>query len=480
MSDPVTVTDRGRVRGCRTAHGYAFMGVPFAKAPFGPLRFRAPEPTEPWEGVRPTVEPAPTAPQPATGFTMIPEPIVAGGDAPECLSLNVWTPDLGSGGLPVLVWIHGGGFTNGTPSSSWYDGDRFARDGVVVVSIGYRLGAEGFLNIAGTPANRGVLDWISALEWVQRNAPAFGGDPERVTVAGQSAGGAATMLLSTLPQATGLFAAAIPMSGSVFPSPSFESTVALGERLARHLGISPTLADFERIPPGALVDAQVAVTAAIEESAGDEPGRGFGFFPFVDGEVVARPPMEAIRGRIGWDLPLLIGTTRAEFNAATRLSAIDDETAIRRLAALGLDPAGIDAYRAVAPEPGEQLGQAVTDGMFRMPALRVAEARMGAPAPTFHYEFAWASEELGGLGSVHCLDLPFVFDVLDDDHAKVVAGERAPQGLADDMHAAWVSFVTDHDPGWVPFGAPTRSTMVFDERSEVVEDLHASIRSLWR
>jgi para-nitrobenzyl esterase len=425
------------------------------------------------------LESAPTAPQPATGFTMIPEPIVDGGDAPECLSLNVWTPDLGSGGLPVLVWIHGGGFTNGTPSSTWYDGDRFARDGVVVVSIGYRLGAEGFLNIPGTPANRGVLDWISALEWVQRNAAAFGGDPARVTVAGQSAGGAATMLLSTLPQATGLMAAAIPMSGSVFPSPSLESTLGLCDRLARHLGIRPTLAAFERIPPGDLVDAQVAVSAADAEATGDESEREFAFFPFVDGEVVLRSPMEAIRRRIGSDLPLLIGTTREEFNAATRLSAIDDESATRRLAGLGLDPAGIAAYRSADHVPGEQLGQAVTDRMFRMPALRVAEARLGAPAPTFHYEFAWASEELGGLGSVHCLDLPFVFDVLDDDHAKVVAGERAPQGLADEMHAAWVSFVTDHDPGWVPFCSPGRSTMVFDEGSEVVEDLHAPIRSLW-
>jgi para-nitrobenzyl esterase len=479
MSDPVTSTDRGRVRGRPTAHGYAFMGIPFAKAPFGPLRFCAPQVTDRWEGDRPAIDPAPTAPQPVSGFTLIPEPTIDGGDAPECLSLNVFTPDLGSGGLPVLVWIHGGGFTTGTPSSTWYDGDRFARDGVVVVSVGYRLGAEGFLNIRGAPPNRGVLDWLAALEWVQRNVSAFGGDPHRVTVGGQSAGGAATMLLTTLGAARGLFRSAIPMSGSVFPAPSQEASLGLTARIAAHLGINPTLADFAGVSPGALVDAQVAVTGDAGGARAERAGDEFAFFPIADGEVVPRSPMHAISQGVGSQLPLLIGATQQEFNAMARSQPIDEEAAKRRLARLGLDQVGVAAYSAPDETPAEQVGQATTDRMFRMPALRVAEARLGAPAPTFHYEFRWRTEALGGLGAVHCLDLPFVFDVLDDGHAKLIAGEHAPQALADQMHAAWVAFVTDNDASWPAFRSDSRVTMVFDQSSKVVEDLHAPIRRLW-
>jgi para-nitrobenzyl esterase len=479
-TDPVASTDRGRVRGAATPHGYAFRGVPYAKAPFGPLRFRAPEATDAWEGDRPAIDPAPTAPQPATGFTLIPEPTVDGGDAPDCLALNVFTPDLGAAGLPVLVWIHGGGFTTGTPSSSWYDGDRFARDGVVVVSVGYRLGAEAFLDIPGAPANRGVLDWIAALEWVQRNVASFGGDPGRVTVGGQSAGGAATMLLATLPAARGLFRAAIPMSGSVFPAASPEATRPLADRIARHLGIGTSLGEFALVTPSALVDAQVAATANPDGSFGARFGGELSFFPFVDGEVVPESPMGAISAGATASLPLLIGATEQEFNAAARFASVDDELADRALRNLGLDDAGLAAYRAAHPNPGERLGQAVTDRMFRVPALRVAQARSNAAASTYHYEFQWRTAALGGLGAVHCLDLPFVFDVLDDDHVTVVAGDAPPQGLADDMHRAWVAFVTEGDPGWAPFRDDTPATMVFDETSKVVDDLLGPIGPLWR
>jgi para-nitrobenzyl esterase len=479
MSEPVASTDRGRVRGTPSAHGYVFRGVPFAKPPFGPLRFRAPEVTDAWEGDRPATRSAPTAPQPATGFTLIPEPTIDGGDAPDCLALNVFTPDLGAANLPVLVWIHGGGFVAGTPSSTWYDGDRFARDGVVLVSVGYRLGSEGFLNIPEAPANRGVLDWIAALEWVQRNIASFGGDPGKVTVAGQSAGGAATMLLTTLPLAAGLFRAAIPMSGSVFPAPSAGATLRLRDRIAAHLGIGTGLGDFEAVAPAALVEAQVAVTSAADASMADRFGGELSFFPFVDGEVVPASPLRAAAAGSGSTLPFLIGTTREEFNAASRFMPMDDERAARALAALGLDGAGIAAYRAGGAAPGEQVGQAVTDRMFRVPALRVAEARLTASASTYHYEFGWRTAELGGLGAVHCLDLPFVFDVLDDDHVKVVAGDAPPQDLADEMHAAWVAFVVEGDPGWAPFRPDGRATMVFDETSKVVEDLHGPMPSLW-
>ena len=479
MREPVTVTERGRVRGSTTPHGFAFLGIPYAKAPFGPLRFGPPVAPDSWAGDRPAIAAAPTAPQPATGFTLIPEGTIDGGEAPDCLVVNVFTPDLGGAGLPVLFWIHGGGFTNGTPSSSWYNGDRFARDGVVVVTVGYRLGAEGFLNIPGATPNRGVLDWIAALEWVQRNIAQFGGDPSKVTIAGQSAGGAATMLLTTLPQAQGLFRAAIPMSGSVFPAPSPESTLRLTERVAAQLGIAMRVEDFVGIAPSALVEAQIAASSNPEGGIAERFAGQLNFFPFVDGDVVPRPPMLGVAAGIGSTTPLLIGATQEETNAVLRMVPLDDGQQEEALVALGLDESGVATYRSAGGSFGQQLGQAVTDRMFRIPALRVAEARFDAPAATYHYDFEWRSAALGGVGAVHCLDIPFVFDVLDDDHVKVVAGDAPPQDLADFMHAAWVSFVSAGDPGWSPFQPDRRATMVFDETPKVIDDVLAPIRSLW-
>jgi para-nitrobenzyl esterase len=377
------------------------------------------------------------------------------------------------------VWIHGGGFVTGTPSSTWYDGDRFARDGVVVVSVGYRLGAEGFLNIPGAPANRAVLDWIAALEWVQRNAAAFGGDPAKVTVGGQSAGGAASLLLSTLAPARGLFRSVIPMSGSVFPAPSPDVTLELTARVAEHLGIEVDLASFERVPPAQLVEAQIAATTAPAGSVTERVGRGLRFFPFTDGEVVPVSPMRAVADGAGSDLAFLMGTTQEEFNAASRMTPMDEDEAVQGLGRMGLAEDGVAVYQKTGGTPGNWVGQAVTDRTFRIPSLRVAEARRG-PGPTFHYEFQWRSPARGGMGAVHCLDLPFVFDVLDDDHVKVVAGDGPPQELADRMHGAWVAFIRDGDPGWPAFNLEQRPTMVFDETDKVVEDLHGPIRSLWR
>src|SRR5581483_3418036 len=167
----------------------------------------------------------------------------------------------------------------------------------------------------------------------------------------------------------------------------------------------------------------------------------------------------------------LIGATREETTALARLMPLTEEQETAAYAGLKLSPEAIAHYRA-----GAGLGQAVTDRMFRMPALRIAEARSGGPAPTFNYDFQWATPQLGGLGAVHCLDLPFVWDVLDDDHVKVVAGDDPPPALAATMHTAWVRFITDGDPGWTPFDTSTRTSMVFDETSKPMEDVLADVR----
>ena len=204
-ADVVVLTARGRLRGARDGPALRFLGIPYAQSPASAGRFGAPEAPDRWDGTRDALRYGATSPQPDRGITLIPEPIIAGDNE---LNLNVFTPDLGAARLPVLVWIHGGGFFGGGNASPWYRGGPFARDGVVLASLNYRLGAEGFLEVPGAPANRAVRDWVRALEWVQENIAAFGGDPARVTIAGQSAGGGACAALLGVPAARGLFRAA--------------------------------------------------------------------------------------------------------------------------------------------------------------------------------------------------------------------------------------------------------------------------------
>lgn len=473
----VAATTIGRVSGRTEPWGATFLGIPYARPPFGPDRFGAPRPAEPWTGTRDATIQAPTAPQPAQGFTIIPEPVVDGGEQPDCLALNIFTPDLGAAALPVLVWFHGGGFLTGTPSSPWYDGRSFARDGVVVVSVGYRLGAEAFLHLDDAPPNRGVLDWLAALRWVQDNVAAFGGDPSRVTIGGQSAGGAACSTLATLPAARDLFGRVIAMSGSVGPSPTLDRARAVTAAVAGALGCEPTAAALRSVTPADLVAAQLT-TPPHSGSATSAIGDLLPYAPYLDGEVVSVHPLEAIRSGATAHLDLLVGTTAEEMDAAMRSLDLDDDRLRRRLGRLGLDPAGVDRYATDPGSNGERYGRALTDASFRVPALRVAEARACDAAATYHYEFRWRAPA-SGFGSVHCLDLPFAWDLLDAERVDVVAGDAPPQGLADRMHRAWVDFISAGDPGWPRFELDTRTSRVFDEEDQVVSDLDGERLGRW-
>jgi para-nitrobenzyl esterase len=486
--EPVVSIAEGRVRGLEHPHGFAFLGIPFAEPPFGSHRFGAPMRTGHWDGVRDATAYAPTAPQPAQGFTLIPEPIIEGGDAPSCLSLNVFTPTLGDARLPVLVWIHGGGYTTGTPSSAWYDGRSFARDGVVVVSMGYRLGFEGFGLIDGAPANRAVLDWLAGLEWVHDNIAEFGGDPTRVTVGGQSAGGGACCVLATLPRARGLFHRVVAMSGSVQACASRAEAARVAAAVAAEAGVAAQAEALAARSPSQLVEAQTR--ASHLDGVGGEGGRTWPlmFRPVLDGDLVTTSLLDAFAGGATDALDLLVGCTRDEMVAAVGGTDVDDARLARRLGRLGLDPDGVAAYQSLdASDNGERYGRAATDAWFRIPALRAAEARFDASAPTFVYDFAWPSPALGGIGAVHCIDLPFAWDLLEADGVEEVAGTGPPQMLADRMHRAWVSFVADGDPGWPAYrlSAPgdgeigPRATMCFDQTSDVVADLLGAERGRW-
>lgn len=486
--ETIVGTTYGKIRGT-TANGITrFLGIPYAAAPFGPNRLRAPAPVEPWDGVRDALAYGPTAPKPpyAPPFdVLLPDPGIPGED---CLNLNVWTPDPGRSGLPVMVWIHGGAFRNGSGAVEIYDGARFARDGVVCVTINYRLGVEGFAHLPGAPLNRGILDQIAALRWVQENIAAFGGDPDNVTVFGESAGGMSVMTLLAL--RLGLFRRAISQSGAGHVAQDPEDAMLVTREMATRLAVAPTAEAFAALDPTEIIRVQAAVAAEI--TALPDPGRwgrttasaGMSLMPVLDGELLTQRPEDAIAGGAGRDIDLLIGYTTEEFRlflAPTGLTKVLNDDLIGVVAAgMGIAPAIVGAYRERRPgqSPGDVLAAVITDGMFRVPANRAAEGH--SPNPTYMYEFGWRTPERE-MGACHALELGFVFDNLESRDSVPMAGPNPPQELATAMHRAWVDFATHGDPGWERFDPRTRPVRLFDGRSnEVVYDPRPEERLLWQ
>lgn len=471
--DSVVSTTRGRVRGFTRAHDHAFLGIPYAIPPFAAFRFAAPAPVDPWGGIVGAETFAPTAPQPERRFTLIPEPIIDGGEAPSCLSLNVFTPFPGAASLPVLVWIHGGGFTAGTPSSPWYDGAAFTRDGVVVVSIGYRLGCEGFLTLEGAPPNRAVLDLLAGLDWVQANVAAFGGDPAKVTLAGQSAGGGLVTIIGAHRRGPDLCRGVIAMSGTAMRLGGRDRAARTAATIAETAGLPPTVDAFASLAPSKLIE--------IQDGAGLD--RTNSLTPTVDGSVIDAPLPDAISAGATKSLPILAGATTEEWVGPERNAKVTTESVNALLDRLGLDEPGRRAFRALYPKAknGELRARALTDCEFRIGPVRLAERRAAAgAAPTYLYETAWRSPALDDIGAVHCVDVPFAFDCLAEEHVKIMCGDKPPQAMADVIHAAFVDFVRTGDPGWPAYDpSADRSTMVFDAESRVVSDQHAALRTIW-
>ncbi|MFV2172787.1 carboxylesterase/lipase family protein [Actinomadura sp. LOL_016] len=485
--EPVVRTQYGRVRGITRDGVTAFLGVPYAAPPFGPNRFRAPRPPEPWDGVRDATEYGPTAPKPgyAGPFrTLLPDPEIPGED---CLNLNVWTPEPGATGLPVMVWIHGGAFVNGSGAVPTYDGRNFARDGVVCVTINYRLGVEGFASLPGAPLNRGLRDQIAALEWVRDNIAAFGGDPGRVTVFGESAGAMSVTTLLSLD--LGLFRRAITQSGSGNIAQDPDDALLVAKEIAARLGVEPTAEGFAALDPSAILPVQAAVSG--EVSALPDPGRwgattaagGMALTPVLDGELLAHRPEDAIAAGAGRDADLLTGYTAEEFRLflmPTGVAAVLTHDLVgAATAGMGVPPAVAAAYRDRHPglSAGELMATIITDSLFRMPAHRTAAGHTANGGRTWMYEFGWRSPN-HDLGACHALELGFMFDNLEPDSA--LAGPNPPQALADAMHRAWARFAVDGDPGWEPFGLPARTVRVFDgEANATVRDPRGAERELW-
>jgi para-nitrobenzyl esterase len=397
----------GPVVGRRHGRTRRFLGIPFAQPPTGVRRFAAPVRrgrfTEPYDASR---HGSTSQRVPLFAATTVPEPSVPGEDV---LNLGVVAPapDDDRGPFPVLVWIHGGGFLAGSPASPWYDGRAFARDGVVCVTVGYRLGVDGFAVLDDVPTNLGLRDLLLALDWVRENIAAFGGAPDRVTVAGQSAGGAAVLALLSSPAGRGRFHRAVSLSGGFFEADAPRDFL---EELGDRLGVPATRAGFggcsvERVQRGVL---------DLRDERGGDGTLVLG--PYVGDDILPVPVADGLAGH-GHGVPLLLGATGDEFDS------------------------GAGPFQA-----GRLAGTRLTDTLFRAACPRAAAARRDAAAGTWLYSFEWPSPVLGG--APHCVDIPYFFDVLDAPGVTRALGPNPPRELATSMHADLVAFVRGQEPGW--------------------------------
>lgn len=459
---PTVRTSGGWVSGQIVDGISSYLGIPYAAPPVGAAAFAAPTIPAGWDGVREVAAYGPTAPQ-----VDYPEPIAALLDnvivlGEDYLNLNVWTPDPGAARLPVMVWIHGGAFTRGSNRIPMYAGDTFARDGVVCVGINYRLGVAGFASVVQAPENRGLLDQIAALTWVHDNIAAFGGDPDNVTVVGESAGAMSIASLLASPRAAGLFGRAIMQSGNGSAAALPVDARKVTDRLAAILGVEATADALAQVEVERLLAAQAQI--GLELSMNPDPqvwgastvdvGMGImSYFPVIDGDVLPAMPREAIAAGSGDDIPLLAGWNADEFRfflvATGGAQAVTEQAAA---AVLGRGPGGLEFLRArldAGVSAGDALGEALTARAFSFPTTAIADSR---PTGTTHlYEFGYRSPQ-ADIRAGHAVEIPFVFDHLADAHP--LTGPDPDQDLADRMHRAWVDYVMTGDPGWPVFREP--------------------------
>ncbi|PJE94554.1 carboxylesterase [Streptomyces carminius] len=490
--EPVVTTARGAVRGLRRGDTAAFLNIPYAAPPRGAGRFAPPRPHEPWDGVRDATVPGPTAPQAERrlgGIDMTPYFGTGWSRGEDYLTVNVWTPAADGGGLPVMVFVHGGGFVAGSTRSALYDGSAFARDGVVLVTLNYRLGIAGFLDLPGAPANRGLLDVVAALRWVRENIAAFGGDPHNVTLFGQSAGATIVGGVLATREAAGLFRRAIVQSGSGLGAFTTEQAARVTAAAAGTLGVEPHADAFADVPDDRLVEAASRL-AGIDLRTDTHRDPLIGLSPFSI--VLDTQPAESVAAGLSADVDLLVGTNTEEGNLylvpvgtyATSTADDVDEAAARSHP----DPARlVETYRKTRPDAsfGALRSAVMGDALFGAGSWALADAHAAHPGSATHtYEFAWRSHALDGqLGAAHAVELPFVFDLVDLDRlngpAALLGPARPPARLAARTHETWIRFARTGDPGWDAYDTERGATMRIDAEWTQVDDPRGEERRTW-
>lgn len=488
MDQTIVSTNYGQVEGAKEGNVFVWKGIPYAKPPIGSLRFEAPIAPERWDGIRNAHQFGPVAPQPTSEVMEF-----LGNEmesmSEDCLYLNIWSPRADDQKRPVMVWIHGGAFISGSGSSRSYDGSSFAENGdVVIVTINYRLGILGFLHLGeysdheySHSANCGILDQIAALKWVQENIAAFGGDPDRVTIFGESAGAMSVGTLLTLPQAKGLFQQAILQSGAAANVISSEKATRVTGKLLSALGLEgDELARLKDIPVDQLIEASSQI-----------PAMSLG--PVLDGVTITKHPEKAITEGFAKDIPIIIGTNKDEFRLFTAFEPMWKNP----------DPAVVTSifertFSSFWPRLSEEfigdreLNQTLYDEImtryvFTNPALKLAESQLENGAQVWMYRFDWESLVLGGLlKACHALEIPFVWNSFSKSNATKLTGDSPDLSkIAEQMHQAWIAFAHNGNPNtkaiphWPNYELRNRPTLLLNTESYVENDPDRLGRLRW-
>jgi para-nitrobenzyl esterase len=498
----VVETRHGTVRGGTADGVHIFRGVPYGAPTGGEHRFMPPRAPAPWSGVMDTLEYGDACPQESynlerpSGISWF-TPFWTAGSSEDCLRLNVWTPALESGKRPVLVWLHGGGFAQGSGASSSYDGSNQVRAGdVVTVTLNHRLNAFGYTHLAelggdgyANAGNVGMLDIVAALGWVRDNIAGFGGDPSNVMIYGESGGGAKVSVLLGMPAARGLFHRAVIQSGPALQVEDPDNATRAARHLFDELGIAAgNVRALQQVPAGTLVKAQAAASArsAREDLRAFRP---------VLGEVIPEHPFDPVASELSRNVPLIIGTNQHEITLFVTqdraLYHLDEAGLEQRTRALVGERTGevLDTYRRMMPgaSPSDRYFTLASDQRTRLYSIYLAErkARQGA-APAFMYRFDWLTPAWEGrFRAAHAFEIPFVFGnaQLNDD---ITGGGPDAVALAANMRDAWIAFARHGNPAhaglpaWPPYDEGRRATMIFNDRCEVVDDPGSAARQLWQ
>jgi len=493
-NDLVVQTKAGKVEGQFRDDLYVFRGVPYAIPPVGPRRWLPPAPVEPWTGIRPAKAVGNVAPQ---NQTEPGSPLYyprRETQSEDCLYLNVWTPGLDDAKRPVMFWIHGGGFRDGAGSRPDYKGASLSQRGdVVVVTINYRLNAFGFLNLnevtkgrIPSTGNEGILDQAAALEWVHDNIAAFGGDPENVTIFGESAGAMSVATLLATPKARGLFKRAIMQSGAASSVYSVQEAADVARQYLEILGIKGDDVDALRAASvEQLLAAEKRLSAVVS----------LALRPVVDGQALPQAPLAAVREGVAAEIALLMGTNRDEEKLfALSNPGLDglDEARLLKICEETFSPeeaqTALDTYRQARAKRGEDitpyeiLMAMGSDQRFRIPAIRLAEAQRRHQPAVYFYLFTWPATVMGGkLGSCHAVDIGFVFGTYNEYFCGT---GPAAEALSHKVQDAWLAFARTGNPSCKSLGAwpaygEKRETMVLGEQCYVAEAPYEEERRLW-
>jgi para-nitrobenzyl esterase len=491
----IVATKSGELEGVSERELYTFKGVPYAAPPLGDLRWLPPQPFKPWQGVRPAKEYGTIAPQnviPLPGLSERPEP-----QSEDCLFLNVFSPGLDDAPRPVMVWIHGGAFCMGSGSSQMYSTGTLASNGnVVLVTINYRLGTLGFLNLKKltngkipSTGNEGLQDQVAALRWVKDNIAAFGGDPDNVTVFGESAGAMSIGCLLNLPEARGLFHKAILESPVGEMARPLDLSVEIAGEFLNALGLSAhDVVALKKLSIEKMLRAQEIVAAKTGQG-------GAPVIPVADGVVMPGMPLASLEAGLGFKVPTLVGSNLEEDKLFSMMSpkvyGIDEggvrKAASRFVAAPDAEKL-IETYRNAKASRGEPItpfeiySALSTDVMFRKTAIRIAEAQCKNARGGYNYLFSWKSPAAGGrLGACHALEVGFVFGNYD---AAFGGSGPAADKLSREMQDAWLCFARTGNPSCKSLGiwpqySEGRASMIFDSNSRVERAVYEEERRVW-